>query len=164
MKYFAYGSNMSLRRLQARVPDACLITSATLARHSLRFHKAGSDSSAKCDAFCTGDTKDNLWGAVFTMPEEQRPVLDAAEGLGFGYDAKQVNVVTVSGVLHNALTYYATNLNDSLQPYDWYLNHVLVGAREANLPAPYIELIEAINSIKDPDDTRSQIEFAIHSA
>ncbi|WP_372836144.1 SufD family Fe-S cluster assembly protein, partial [Pontibacterium sp.] len=46
MYYFAYGSNMSLKRLQARVPSAMPLCSATLTRYQLRFHKSGKDLSA----------------------------------------------------------------------------------------------------------------------
>jgi len=39
MKYFSYGSNMSIRRLADRVPSAQLVTVAKLPSHTLRFHK-----------------------------------------------------------------------------------------------------------------------------
>lgn len=163
MKYFAYGSNMPIKRLQARVPSASFLAVGTVVQHSLRFHKAGSDKSAKCDAFNTGADTDILWGVVFEMPSRQRPALDAAEGLGFGYDAKQVEVITTSGESHNALTYYAIKLDSTLQPFDWYLNHVLTGAREAKLPEDYIAMIKSVSCIVDRDSNRSHQEYAIHS-
>jgi len=44
MKYFAYGSNMSLLRLRARVPSAERIGMFTLVEHALRFHTNGFES------------------------------------------------------------------------------------------------------------------------
>ena len=41
MKYFAYGSNMSFARLQARVPSARSLGCYALRQHDLRFHKSG---------------------------------------------------------------------------------------------------------------------------
>lgn len=153
---------MSIQRLRARVPGARFVAVATLTQHSLRFHMAGSDQSAKCNAFYTNRDTDKLIGAVYNMPIEQRPALDSAEGLGHGYDAKQVTVITADGAHHNALTYYAIRLDSNLWPYDWYLNHVLIGAREAMLPKDYIAVIAKTPSISDPDRDRSEKEYAIH--
>lgn len=58
MKYFAYGSNMSLLRLWQRVPSAVRIGVFTLQGHQLRFHKLGKDGSGKCDAYQTNNTLD----------------------------------------------------------------------------------------------------------
>lgn len=162
MKYFAYGSNMSLQRLQARVPDARFLSIGILAQYRLRFHKAGSDKSAKCDAFYTSRDTDKLFGVVYEMPRVQRPALDFAEGLGHAYDAKQVRVITPDGEHHTALIYIAIGLDSNLLPYDWYLNHVLVGAREVKLPEDYIAEIALIQSTSDPDTVRSEKEFSIH--
>jgi len=86
MKYFAYGSNMSLLRLRARVPNAERIGMFTLVEHSLRFHKwSRKDKSAKCDALFTGNPEYFVIGALFWIPREEKHPLDRAEGLGFGY-------------------------------------------------------------------------------
>ena len=58
--------------------------------------------------------------------------------------------------------YYATDIDPSLRPYHWYKRHVLIGARENNLPAEYIEHIEAIEAIDDPDKQRCSREIAIY--
>jgi len=49
-------------------------------------------------------------------------------------------------------------LDDSLQPYAWYKDLVLAGAREHNLPAEYIREIENIVAIQDPDRRRGRRE------
>lgn len=162
MKYFAYGSNMSLARLRSRVPSARKVGSCRLNRHVLRFHKRSNDGSAKCDAYATGNDSDYLLGILFDINESEKPGLDCAEGLGKGYGEKEVAVVGQDGEVHIALTYYATRIDASLAPYRWYKAHVLTGARNAGLPAAYIQQIEIVAAIEDPDRERERRELAIY--
>lgn len=164
MHYFAYGSNMSLARLQARILSARRIATGVLAEHSLRFHKSGKDGSGKCDAFQTMDAGDRVIGAVFSIDPLEKPHLDTIEGLGFGYDEKSVTVLSASGIEYRASTYYATRIDASLKPFSWYRHHVLVGARESALPEDYIRRIEAVEYLDDPDRERDLLERALHTA
>lgn len=101
MKYFAYGSNMSLLRLRERVPSAARIGMAALVEYSLRFHKwSRKDKSAKSDAFCTRNSDDRVIGALFEIPHHEKGPLDKAEGLGFGYEQKDI-VAKSSQALHS---------------------------------------------------------------
>jgi hypothetical protein len=118
MKYFAYGSNMSLLRLRARVPSAERIGMFTLVEHSLRFHKwSRKDKSAKCDALFTGNPEDVVIGALFEIPHTEKGPLDRAEGLGFGYDEKRVTVTDALGNSLDAFTYCAKSTDPSLLPH-----------------------------------------------
>ncbi len=64
MKYFAYGSNMSISRLRERVPSAVRLGIFFLEGHRLCFHKASEDGSAKCDAYQTNNPNDEVIGAL----------------------------------------------------------------------------------------------------
>lgn len=161
MLCFCYGSNMSRRRLQARVPSARFVAVAELPCHQLRFHKAAMDGSAKCDAYQTGITDDRVIGVVYEIADDEKPDLDKHEALGRGYNEKQVEVTTRTGSLQ-AWMYYATRIKDSMKPFHWYKQHVLVGARENGLPADYIAKIEAVESIDDPRGKRHKREMAIY--
>lgn len=161
MLCFCYGSNMSRRRLQARVPSARFVAVAELPGHQLRFHKSAMDGSAKCDAEETGNPRDQVVGVIYEINASEKPDLDRHEALGFGYDEKQVDVLTGKGGLR-AWMYFATRINDSLKPFHWYKEHVLTGARENALPADYIARIEAVASIDDPKARRSERELAIY--
>ena len=163
MKYFAYGSNMSLLRLRERVPSAKNIGVFSLKKHQLRFHKASNDGSGKCDAFQTNNQNDMVIGALFEINEDERVALDKAEGLGKGYEAKNVNVQNDAGETFEGLTYYATNMDSSLKPYSWYLNHVIVGAKETKVPPQYIDVIQSIKCIEDPDKSRDARQRAIYN-
>ncbi|MBY6188516.1 gamma-glutamylcyclotransferase [Marinobacter hydrocarbonoclasticus] len=163
MKYFAYGSNMSLRRLQARVPSAQRIATGSLVGHQLRFHKRGRDGSAKCDAYQTAGIGDRVFGALFLLNPNEKGCLDRAEGLGVGYREKSVLVHSGDGQVHQAFTYVALQIDAQLKPYHWYLEHVLIGARESRLPAEYLMQLTAIEALTDPDAEREQRERAIYT-
>lgn len=162
MKYFAYGSNMSIARLQARVPSAIRIETASLKGHQLRFDMSGDDGSGKCNAFQTDNNNDIVIGALFNINSDEKGVLDKAESLGDGYAEKLVEVQTSSGVIYNAVTYYALKINPHLKPYSWYLHHVVTGAKETNLPSEYLNIIESVSCIEDQDILRDQQQRAIH--
>jgi hypothetical protein len=73
-----------------------------------------------------------------------------------------VTVINRDGQRFEAFTYYATSIDETLQPFSWYLNHVLIGARESGMPAGYLERIARTESLEDPDIARDQRERAIH--
>jgi AIG2-like family len=155
--YFAYGSNLSTQRLAARVPSARAVSVAMLRGHRLEFHKIGKDGSAKCDVASTGDSNDVVYGVVFAIPLSEKAMLDGIEGLGYGYAEKEVVVLSESGAAFEAVTYYATSIDASLKPVDWYVEHVLRGAREHGLPAEYISGIETIESTADPENYKKEM-------
>lgn len=160
--YFAYGSNMSTRRILARVSLVSVYGRATLSHHRLQFHKRGRDGSGKCDAFETGNLDDLVCGVLYELPLGAKSELDRHEGLGNGYEQKEVEILTESGQVLTALTYYATHIQPGLAPYHWYKHHVLAGAREHGLPELYIRAIAAIPSCADPREERYRREMALY--
>jgi len=163
VKYFAYGSNMSLLRLKERVPSAKKLEIVTLTKHQLRFNMRGDDDSGKCDSFETNNKEDRVIGSLFEIDEREKDALDRAESLGDGYDEKVVFVQNNSGEVFEALTYYAIKIDTSLQPYSWYLNHVIIGAKETNVPAEYLAIIEAVKCIEDPDLNRDAKQRSMYA-
>jgi gamma-glutamylcyclotransferase len=149
--YFAYGSNMSSHRLRAadRAPSAWPTDVVYLDGYRLTFDKVGRDGSAKCDCERTGNRADRVYGVVYSIALADKARLDAIEGVGIGYDDVAVEVVSANGVLQ-AHTYSATIKDAALAPFHWYKQHVLDGAREWNLPAEYVRLIEQIAALDDP--------------
>lgn len=163
MKYFAYGSNMSLPRLNARVPSAELMGVFTLVEHTLRFHKVSKkDGSGKCDALFTGNPDDYVIGALFEISNDEKSLLDKAEGRGYGYEEKWITVSDTQGNIHEAFTYYATNTDPSLLPYSWYLHHVVSGAKVLGVPCAYLDALLATNSREDPNRERDASERAMY--
>lgn len=164
MLCFSYGSNMSRRRLQARVPSARFVAVAELAEHRMLFHKRSrADGSAKCDAEYTGREGNRVIGVVWEIAEEEKGDLDRVEGLGYGYDEKIVDVTTEQGERLSAQVYVATDIDPTRVPYRWYWEHVRIGARENGLPADYIEWIEGVSVAEDQQPERHHHELAIYS-
>lgn len=157
--YFAYGSNMSLRRLRRRVLSAVPVGMAVLEGYRLAWHKRGVDGSAKCDAVASAATTDNVYGMLFALDGADLHLLDVAEGAGFAYVRKPVAVTGDNGLRSQAQCYFALDVEQGLKPYDWYLEHVLVGALEAGLPSSYIEVLENVEQVFDPDAVRSSQEL-----
>jgi hypothetical protein len=137
MLYFAYGSNMSRKRLAARINDGRQIGVFRLAHYDLKFHKVGRDGSANCDAHFTGNEADFVLGVLWQMSALNKATLDRIEGLGKGYAEAQVSVHGRDGP-RTALTYVATRIDAGLKPFTWYVRHVLEGAKAADLPEDYV--------------------------
>lgn len=164
MKYFAYGSNMSLPRLHERVPSAQRVGMFTLTEHVLKFHKISKiDGSGKCDAQFTGNLDDFVIGALFEISENEKIALDEAEGLGDGYQDKWIQLNDAQGRIIEAFTYCATATDPSLNPYSWYLDHVVYGATETGVPASYLSALESVESEEDFNKTRDTKERSIYN-
>ena len=162
MNYFAYGSNIAKARILERINSAEFITRGYLLNHRLSFHKIGQDGSAKCDAFETGNMRDSVLGALYRIDPAEKEQLDQVEGLGNGYDEKEVTIMTDSGERMTALTYFATKIDKDLKPFHCYKEHVLIGAREHDFPEEYIGQHLLVESIEDPDNERAERELGIH--
>ncbi|MFT5728399.1 MAG: gamma-glutamylcyclotransferase [Desulforhopalus sp.] len=162
-KYFAYGSNMSKERLQKRVPSAKVIGVFSLSRYELRFHKIGKDGSAKGDAFFTGKVSDVVVGVLYSIDCSEKLWLDEAEGLGNGYEEKEVTLINEKGQATVGLLYYATNINSALRPFSWYVHHILKGAENAKLPKRYVQQISSVQTIEDADRQRDTLERSLYT-
>ena len=160
--YFAYGSNLATPRLLQRIPDARLHKVATLQRHRLCFHKNDAGQSGKCDILSTEDHTDIVYGVVYLISQDAKETLDYYEGHGFGYLSKSIEITTLDGESLEALTYYAIDIDIIQQPYHWYKEHVLRGAREHRFPEEYIAMIDAQESIRDADTERVRRELAVY--
>ncbi|AWL11061.1 hypothetical protein HMF8227_00565 [Saliniradius amylolyticus] len=163
MHYFAYGSNLSLKRIQARLDRVKRLGTYMAWDHQLRFHKLGQDNSAKCDIYYTGDPDHYVYGALYWVDHDDKAILDRIEGLDHGYQQKQIEVENTEGHRLQAFTYYATDIQTDDKPFSWYHYHVLTGAKENGFPQDYIQAyIEAVPAVPDPELERHRRELAIY--
>jgi len=162
MKYFAYGSNMYTKRLRSRVPSCRFCRVASLSGYTIKFHKRSTDDSGKCNAYRTDSATDELIGVVFEIADSEKPELDRAEGLGAGYHEETVTIAGTEGMV-DAYMYVADDnaIDDSLEPYTWYKDLVVAGAKEHRLPQRYIEELEAVPAKQDPDGKRERQNRAL---
>ena len=150
---FAYGSNMSRARLEARVGACRSLGAARLDAYVLRYHKRGRDGSGKCDAYYTGALTDAMYGVVFELDQRQGERLDGFEGLDY---VRKTVEVSIGGQPHEAFAYVVKPeaIQPNLSPFPWYHAFVLQGAIEANLPPDYIERLRTVVTVPDPDPAR----------
>jgi len=161
--YFAYGSNMSVRRLRARTPSAVPLGQAHVGGYRLMFNKAGQDGSAKAACEATGDAADRVIGGLFRIDEAERPALDHAEGLGRHYNAVNIDLAGPEGP-RQAMTYIAIDRQPGLLPFDWYLTHVLQGTKDFGLPADYVADISRIATQADQRPGYPDKELGIYAS
>jgi len=154
--YFAYGSNMHPLRLAQRVPSSTPLGTAELPGYMLRFHKVGGDGSGKCNVEHTGRDHDRVLGVVYRLLAIEKPLLDKAEGVGFGYEL-EAQEIQFRGASREVFYYVAqaTHIDDSLQPFHWYKDLVVAGARTHGLPRHYVSELDRITSVADPDHERT---------
>lgn len=162
MQYFAYGSNLSRRRLLHRLPAARWLSTAQLPGYRLAFDKRGADGSGKCHVQRT-DGATEVCGCLYALSEIDLQRLDRLEGVGQGYERVTVQVA-VAHRRQAVVSYIAQpeHIEPGLPPYDWYLRHVIIGAQENDLPDDYIAWLRSIPTRPDPDNERRRRELAIH--
>jgi hypothetical protein len=155
MLYFAYGSNMLTERLQARVPSAEPVSTATLPGRTLRFHKRSEDGSGKCTLVPAANDESTVHGVLFDFASDDLSALDDAENRGYGYERRHVHPQTSDGTTE-AFAYVAqpAYIDDALRPYDWYRTVVMAGAHQHDLPPVYRTRLAKIRTYPDPDEDR----------
>lgn len=155
---FAYGSNMAVARLRARLPDVERVTVARLDDWRLTFRMLGHDGSSKCDI--EPAQGERVFGVVYALTQQEKHILDAIEGER--YDCVDIVVSTQDGRRFNAFAYVANTHDDNLKPYPWYLNHVIQGAQEADVPEVYLSMIKNTMVQEDSDVARAEREWSVY--
>lgn len=163
LKYFAYGSNMHTERFRERCPSASRLGIAMLHGYELKWHKRSKDGSGKCDIIKSTETDAVVHGVLYEIPSHEKPRLDRAEGLGYGYEQVEVDVLS-NGQAVTAVAYVATNVDPALRPLDWYHAHVVDGAVEHGLPPDYITKLRAVQTVKSGDPQADKNPGAVDEA
>lgn len=159
--YFAYGSNMMTARLQARCPSARPAGVAFAENHRLTFWKKGRDGSGKGHLAASPGLAQP--GVLFTLSPDDLIVLDGFEGAGRGYRRADDFAIRLKDTreITQAATYIATDLDETLRPYDWYLALILAGAREHAFDEEIIRQLGASACREDPDEERASRNEAL---
>ena len=156
--YFAYGSNISSKRLNERIELQEVIGAGQLHHYELKFNSVGNDGSGKCNIVAKEQAI--VWGVLYKISSSALPALDAFEGVPQYYEQKTVLVIDSDGTTHEALTYVAVKTAPHPPlPYLWYRDHVYRGAVEHHLPPTYIaKYILSVEAQDDPDEGRAYTE------
>ena len=158
--YFAYGSNLHVGRLLARIQDAVPVESALLPRHALRFNKRGRDGSGKCSVVPHAGAE--VAGVIYRIARTGLARLDRFEGSGYRRNPIVVHGLD-SGRRYRAHCYVAkaAAIDDACVAYDWYRDIVVAGAESHGLPAAYIDQLRATPARPDPNGRRRRQQAAL---
>jgi hypothetical protein len=136
--YFAYGSNLALARMGARVPSAQARGAARLPGYRLTLDKRGADGTGKANLREAPDSA--VWGALYSLDPADWPLLD-----GFEPDYRRVAVrVEWRGIPQDAMTYVSQRFTDAPLADPRYKRLIVDGARAHQLPEDWIRWLETL--------------------
>ncbi|MBQ4861187.1 gamma-glutamylcyclotransferase [Pseudoalteromonas sp. MMG013] len=157
---FAFGSNMSSKRLLARLPQAKKVGVAQLYGFELNFSMLSTDGSAKCNIHRTHSEHNVVFGVLYALNAQEQLLLDNIEGTR--YDRTEILVELISGEKVSAYCYIANTFIADQLPFDWYVQHVYAGALEHGFPISYLECIQQQRTVVDVQKCRSENELSIY--
>lgn len=147
--YFAYGSNMNSFQMQKRCAKPKVVTIARLADYRIAFfgHSKIWDGAQETLVRHPGH---EVWGVVYEISTVDQERLDAwqdvrMDGTGpyFHYPAR---VKGADGQMYTVLFYKKDILGEPRRPSKPYLDFIITGAKEKQLPPGYIQDLKAVES------------------
>ncbi len=143
IQYFAYGSNMSARRIRHRLGWSPNRIPATLSDYVLSFNKQSHDGAK---ANIQNSSGDKVEGILYSLNKEDLICLDEYEGVhDKHYKRKNINVSDLNGHPISAIAYIAINTGKESRPSKEYLNFLLEG--EHLLSPEYVSKLEVIATL-----------------
>ena len=148
--YFAYGSNMARSIfLETRRMQPLATHSAWLDDHRLCFNiPAGPGERAVANLMQEAGAR--TYGVIYQLHAADFERLDGTEGVSFGlYQRVPVTVLTVQHGPVDAWTYQSSVMTDGRKPSQRYIQLLLDGARENDLPLEYVEYLQSLELAVD---------------
>lgn len=145
IKYFAYGSNMTIKTISKVCPSYKLLGPARLKDFRLAFTRFSNkfNGGGVADILQAPDLF--VWGILYEVDENDVKNLDQKEDLGKAYNRINVNVTLQNGTTHQAITYAViSKAHYEIRPNIKYLDLLLQGAKENNLKKSYINFLESL--------------------
>lgn len=146
--YFAYGSNMSVDRKIERTGMIRRAIRSCLSGYRLAFNKRATGGGVCANIM--PDEASEVWGVLYLCDETAIQMLNVKEGVASGhYVPKTVSVHGPDDEQFQCMTYVAGPkfICEDGVPSDEYLNHLLVGARDHDLPTWYIDDIRKLATL-----------------
>jgi gamma-glutamylcyclotransferase len=134
--HFAYGSNMNRAQMLSRAGKILEEHNASLPNFEVRFNKKVRGGTA--GANIQPSPGNTVHGVLYKIEEGAMRSLDRYEGVPDHYRRIEVQVTPEGGQPVPAQIYIASKVEKGLRPSPSYLQSMLDGAGEHNLPASYI--------------------------
>jgi|TARA_B100001964_G_scaffold148572_1_gene163735 hypothetical protein len=143
LHYFAYGSNMSARRIRHRLGWSPPRIAVTLQDYLLAFNKQSADGGKANIQVSSGD---EVEGILYFVKEGDLLTMDTYEGVSERqYKRLDIEVIDLSGRPMPAVAYVALNTGPESRPTVEYLNYLLEG--EHLLSLEYVSRLEEIATL-----------------
>ena len=139
--YFAYASNMNRNQMRQRAGEVLEERAARLENFELVFNRKVRGGTATANI--SPAPGKFVEGVLYKIPESAFRSLDRFEGAPVHYRRTEVTVNDREGGKFTAQVFVATKVEKGLRPSPHYLQTILEGAGEHDLPASYIALIKA---------------------
>ncbi len=138
-RYFAYGSNMSVRQMATRCPEAVVVGPALLHDYVFRINLHGV-------ATVVPSPESVIYGVAWEISDRDLANLDRYEGVPSFY-VRESTFVEVKGEVLPALIYLAVDSMPGV-PREVYLEGIVAAAREHGLPQEYVEELRALMMVE----------------
>ncbi|HXF05589.1 MAG TPA: gamma-glutamylcyclotransferase family protein [Blastocatellia bacterium] len=146
--YFAYGSNMDSKRLEARIGRSSMQWAVGMIRgYELVFNKVANDESGYANI--RPSERGIVYGVLYLLSKQELRKLNRYEGVPEHYKCVRLQVETEHDVI-KAMSYIAADskVKEGLRPRCDYLECLIKGAKEHNLPQDYIRQLSEIECLK----------------
>ncbi|XP_033125268.1 gamma-glutamylcyclotransferase-like [Anneissia japonica] len=156
--YFSYGSNLLRERLLLKNPSATFLTIAKLEDYKLVF---GQQRAWKSSAWKGGvatiehSPGDHVWGVVWKLNRRHLQTLDLQES---NYDGIEVNTKVNTGEILTCRTYVMQDMCSHVPPHPNYLDVIIRGAVQNQLPPEYITFLKSIEDNGSKETTEIYLE------
>jgi hypothetical protein len=151
LHYFAYGSDMNNEQMLARGAKPKVVGAAKLPDHQLAFfdYSAVWDGAEETVVPAPGH---DVWGVVYELSpydRERRDVAQDARLDGSGaYFHSPAKVTDLEGKVYNVLLYKKDKQGIPEKPSQEYLNFIVQGAVDHQLPSGYVKELSGMESTK----------------
>ena len=137
-RLFAYGTNLASSQMEAWCPQARFVGAARLPDHRLAFSRRSIRWRGGAVDIVPA-AGDEVWGALYELPDGTLDRLDAKEGQGWAYRRAPIRV-ELDGRTVDAEAYEVIDKEPGeVPPTPEYMALVVEGARERRLPEGYVE-------------------------
>jgi len=140
--YFAYGSNMNVKRLLSRTGSAVKWDNGMISGKKLFFNKLGQDGTGKANLIDHHGEK--AFGVLFHVSEADLIKLDKFE---VGYERKILKIKSYKQGYIDAISYLADNSIDFICPSKEYIDHIIQGADNNDMGQEYIKYLKTVPTV-----------------
>lgn len=145
--YFAFGSNLKKKRLNINCPCAEFVSIAKLSNYQLKFLGRSLTWGNCATATIVKSVDGYVWGSVWRLPANEVEALDKQEGVHLNiYKKLSVSVTTPDDTSLECITYARPEDDPPGLPSPQYLQVILEGGKEINLPESYMQNLSSIET------------------